>query len=31
LLIFFSAVLEKNLALTITGILGQIPLPSSLK
>ena len=31
LLIFFSAVLEKNLALTITGILGQMPLPSSLK
>jgi len=30
-LIFFSAKAENNLALTITGILGRTPLPSTLK
>lgn len=30
-LILFSAVLEKSLALTITGTLGRVPLPSTLK
>lgn len=29
--IFFSASLEKNLALTIKGCLGRTPLPSTLK
>ena len=31
LLILFSAVLEKSLALTITGIFGRTPLPRTLK
>ena len=30
-LILFSAVLEKSLALTMTGILGRVPLPNTLK
>ena len=30
-LIFSSALLEKNLALTMTGCLGRTPLPSTLK
>ena len=30
-LILFSAVLEKTLALTMTGILGRDPFPSTLK
>ena len=30
-LILFSAILENTLAFTMTGILGRIPLPSTLK